>query len=129
MIEVLSQIRRSYQDIQPALTGDTVWSDRILRCHISYHRLLTFFTVERGAEVLIPSSLADHPWAIEKRRVMAHVLPMAAGQLRHPISLFVLVISDDRLLHNPSALQTAIPDVARMENTSIAVPHLGRSFR
>ena len=32
---------------------------------------------------------------------MSHVLPMAASQLSHPISVFVLVIPGDRLLHNP----------------------------
>lgn len=30
---------------------------------------------------------------------MSDVLPMATGQIGHPVTLFILVISDDRLLH------------------------------
>jgi hypothetical protein len=121
-------------------------------------RFLALFAVQVCAEMLLPSNLADHPGAIEKGRLMSHVLPMAAGQLSHPISVFVLVIPDDRLLHTPlcviyrttgttvrdtmfrtdpfviktvlpvSVLRTAVQDAERRENTSIASPHPGRNF-
>ena len=62
-------------------------------------RLLALLAVQISAEMLFPSGLADHPGAIEKGRLMSHVLPMAAGQFSHPISVFVLMIPGDRLLH------------------------------
>jgi hypothetical protein len=32
--------------------------------------------------------------------LVTHVLPVAAGQIGHPIAMFVLVIGNDRLLHD-----------------------------
>ena len=51
--------------------------------------------------MLFSSDLAHYPRSIEEWRLMSHVLPMATGQLSDPISVLVLVISDDRLLHSP----------------------------
>ncbi len=39
------------------------------------------------------------PRAIDKRRLMPYVLPMTTCQISHPVAIFILVISDDRLLH------------------------------
>jgi len=41
----------------------------------------------------------EHPGAGEKRRLMAHMLSMAAGQVSHPITVLVHMKSDDRLIH------------------------------
>jgi len=41
----------------------------------------------------------DYPRAIDEGGLMSDVLPMAAGQIGYPVTLFILVISDDRLLH------------------------------
>ncbi len=35
---------------------------------------------------------------------MPYVLPMTTGQIGHPIAVFVLVISNDRLLHRTTML-------------------------
>jgi len=40
-----------------------------------------------------------HPLSIDPRRIVAHVLIVAALELSHPVQLVVLVISDDTLVH------------------------------
>jgi hypothetical protein len=54
--------------------------------------------------MLLASGSGNDPWTIDKRRLMSHMLSMATGQLSHPIAVFVLVISSDRLLHIPKRL-------------------------
>jgi len=41
----------------------------------------------------------QNPRAIDKRRLMPNVLPMTTCQISHPVAIFILVISDDRLFH------------------------------
>ena len=50
---------------------------------------------------MLVSPLAGHdPRPIHKRRLMPHMLPMAAGQIGHPITLFVEVVPDNGLIHD-----------------------------
>lgn len=46
-----------------------------------------------------PAVFYQHPGMVGQRRVMAHVLPVAAGQNSPPIPHFVLVKTDNGLLH------------------------------
>lgn len=49
---------------------------------------------------MLVSPLGDHdPRPIHKRRLMPHMLPMAAGQIGHPIPMFVEMVSDNGLVH------------------------------
>jgi hypothetical protein len=41
----------------------------------------------------------DNPRAIHKRGLMPHMLAMAAGQVGHPIAMFITMIPDNRLVH------------------------------
>ena len=63
------------------------------------NRLLALFTVQIGAQMPLTSSDGEYPRAIDEGRLMSDVLPMATGQIGDPVALFILVISDDRLLH------------------------------
>jgi hypothetical protein len=46
----------------------------------------------------------EYPRAIDEGGLMPYVLPMATGQIGHPIAVFVLVIPNDRLLHSTTML-------------------------
>lgn len=46
-----------------------------------------------------PSLFRQYPGPARHRRLMAHMLPMAAGQVGHPILIFVEMIPHDRLIH------------------------------
>lgn len=46
----------------------------------------------------------EHPWAIDEGGLMAYVLSMSTSQVGYPVALFILVISDDRLLHGSMIL-------------------------
>ena len=49
--------------------------------------------------MLVAALSSDDPWAIHKRGLMPHVLPMAAGQIGHPVAVFVEMKSDNGLVH------------------------------
>jgi hypothetical protein len=63
-------------------------------------RLLAFLAVQEGAKILIPSGLRQHPGPAKEWRLMPHMLSMTTGQISHPIALFILMITDNRLLHH-----------------------------
>ena len=67
-------------------------------------QFLAFLAVQMGAQMLLTSSHGEHPRAIDEGGLMPYVLPMTTGQIGHPIALFVLVISNDRLLHSTTML-------------------------
>ena len=41
----------------------------------------------------------EDPWPAHKRRLMAHMLPVPTRQISHPIAVFVLMKTDDGLIH------------------------------
>jgi hypothetical protein len=71
--------------------------------------VITFFTVQQLPAVLLTPSVGQHPGPIGHRRLVPDMLPMAAGQIGHPIPIFILMISDDRLVHSHLNEQ---PDIA-----------------
>jgi hypothetical protein len=52
----------------------------------------------------------EYPRAIDEGGLMPYVLPMTAGQISHPIAVFVLVIPNDRLLHRTAILVLQMED-------------------
>jgi hypothetical protein len=56
--------------------------------------------VETAADVALPALLAHYPGPIDPRRAMTHVLVVAALELRHPMSLFVSMKSQNLSLHD-----------------------------
>ena len=50
--------------------------------------------------MLVTALGGDGPRAIHERRLMADMLPMTAGQIGHPITLFIEMIPDNGLIHN-----------------------------
>lgn len=50
---------------------------------------------------MLAAALAGNdPRPIHKRWLMSHMLAMAAGQIGHPVSLFILMIADNGLVHD-----------------------------
>lgn len=118
-------------------------------------RLFALLAIQMGAQILVASCDGKHPRAIREWRLMAHMLPMAAGQIGNPIAIVILVIADDRLLHvvmifvsqegvgtstvvspaillgraNVNVSRTAVRAVERQSDTSSACFHLGRNYR
>jgi hypothetical protein len=48
-----------------------------------------------------PTGFGQDPGPRRHGRLMAHMLTMAAGEICHPMALFIHMISDDLLLHYP----------------------------
>lgn len=61
--------------------------------------------VEFAAKPSLAAFLSRRPQAHAERRLMADVLPMPARQIGHPISMFVLMKTDDLLFHPPSSVR------------------------
>lgn len=61
--------------------------------------LIAFFTVQLITQHGFPAGFRYDPGPAYQRRIVAHVLVVAACQLRHPMIFFIFVISDDRLFH------------------------------
>ena len=61
--------------------------------------LFTFFTIERLSEMPSLAFCGEDPWPAHERRLMAHMLPMPTRQISHPIAVFVLMKTDDGLMH------------------------------
>jgi hypothetical protein len=60
--------------------------------------------------MLLTSRDGEDPRAIDERGLMAYVLSMSTSQVCYPVALFILVISDDRLLHGSMIL---VPQMER----------------
>lgn len=58
-------------------------------------------TLDFRADESIPPLGRQHPGPVLPRRVVAHVLLVAAGKLDDPVGLVVLVKSDDPDRHTP----------------------------
>ena len=52
-----------------------------------------------GSHMLLTPSDGEHPGTVCEGRLVPYVLPMTAGQISDPITEFILMISNDRLLH------------------------------
>jgi hypothetical protein len=50
--------------------------------------------------MLISTGLSQHPRPVGHRWLMTHVLSVSAGEVRNPIPDFILVVSDDLLVHH-----------------------------
>jgi hypothetical protein len=68
-----------------------------------------------GAQMLLTPCDGEYPRAIDEGGLMPYVLPMTTGQIGHPIAVFVLVISNDRLLHGTTMLVLQMEGGCRSE--------------
>ena len=48
--------------------------------------------------MLLPPLFTEDPWPAHERRLMAHVLPVPAGEIGDPVAVFVLMKTGDRLM-------------------------------
>jgi hypothetical protein len=49
--------------------------------------------------MFISTRFGENPRTARQRRAMTNMLPVATGKVSHPITVFVLVKSDNGLLH------------------------------
>jgi hypothetical protein len=68
-------------------------------CSRFFRRLFTLLAIEDAAKMLLAAFRSYHPWSAKERRLVPDMLPMAAGQIGHPVAKFILMIRDDRLVH------------------------------
>jgi hypothetical protein len=59
----------------------------------------TLLTIQRLSYVLLPTGFGEDPGSGRHRRTVPHMLPMPARQIRNPITVFILMVSNNRLLH------------------------------
>jgi hypothetical protein len=69
--------------------GDSLGSELFL-----FH---AFFAEQCSAQALLAALFFDDPWAERPRRIVAHVLAVAAGQIGDPVFLLILMKADDDL--------------------------------
>lgn len=70
------------------------------RCRRSLdRRFVALLAIQMGTHIVVASGDGEHPRAIREWRLMPHVLSMTTGQIGDPVTIVILVISDDRLLH------------------------------
>lgn len=62
----------------------------------------TFFTGQGLPQVVCPALGAGHPRSYLPGRVMTHMLGMATFQVGHPVVVFVLMKTDNRLFDRHS---------------------------
>lgn len=96
--------------MRPAVEDDpAVWTEEVCeagRLPACFGRpgrrgqfLVAKATFERRSKALSPTLDVQDPWSEVERRLVAHVLPMAAGELDNPLALCVQMEADDRTLH------------------------------
>ena len=61
--------------------------------------LVAELAIQRKAQKAAAPFFRSHPRPLDQRRVVAHVLPVAAGQNGPPIPLLILLKADYDLLH------------------------------
>lgn len=71
-------------------------------------RFLALLTVQMSAEMLFTSRDSEYPRAIDERGLMPYVLSMTTAQIGNPVAIFILVISNDRLLHGAMILASRL---------------------
>ena len=82
-----------------------VWTDEVCEAGRfaarfgSRHVLVAEAALEGRTQALLPSPGLEHPGPGVERRLVAHVLPVAAGELGDPLALCVQMEADDRALH------------------------------
>lgn len=61
--------------------------------------LVAFLALQILPDAALPPFKGQHPGPTHERRLMAHVLPVPAGQVGDPIALLILMKVDDGLIH------------------------------
>jgi hypothetical protein len=85
------------------------WADQVREAR-RLAALVAEAAVERRPDPLAAALGLEHPPLREERRPVAHMPLVAAGELRDPLALVVLVEADDRPLHRRSSYpQTSAP--------------------
>ena len=65
--------------------------------------------------MLLPPFLCQNPGPIRHRRLMTHMLTMAALEVGHPIAIFIQMITNNWLLHAQASLTSASNERAEAE--------------
>ncbi len=57
------------------------------------------FAIQDAAQILPTAFIRYDPRTAKNRWVVPDMLAMSAGQIRHPMSFFILMVAHDRLIH------------------------------
>ena len=63
--------------------------------------------------MLFPTFLFQNPGAIRHRRLVSHMLAMATLEISHPVTKFIQMISNNRLMHPQTSLLSSFWTPAR----------------
>lgn len=82
--------RKKRRAAEPDTAGQSGWSSLTF----------AFLAVERLSDVFLSAGFAENPGSVRHRRLMPYMLSVAACQIRDPIAILILMISNDRLVHS-----------------------------
>lgn len=71
----------------------------MLRIELPGQRLIAQFALEYEAQKLRPPAFGQYPGAIGERWIVPHMLGVPAGQIGHPITHLILMITHNSLFH------------------------------
>jgi hypothetical protein len=61
--------------------------------------LVTFLAIEYAPDKVLATFFGLDPLAYQPGRIVPHMVPVPAAQIRHPVALLILVKANDRLFH------------------------------
>ena len=70
-------------------------------------RFVALLAVQGLSKMLFPAFLCQDPGPIRHRRLVTHMLTMAALEVGHPIAIFIQMITNNWLLHAQASLTSA----------------------
>ena len=60
---------------------------------------IAFLALQLGSQAFRASLRGQNPRTLHPRRIMAHMLPVSAGKIRHPVAFFIGMKAHNRGLH------------------------------
>ena len=61
--------------------------------------LVAFLAIEYAADKILATFFGLHPLSYKPGRIVPHVVPVPAAQIRNPVTLLILMKADNRLFH------------------------------
>jgi hypothetical protein len=61
--------------------------------------LVTFLAIDYAADKILATFFGLHPLSYKPGRIVPHMVPVPAAQIRHPVTLLILVKANNRLFH------------------------------
>ena len=91
---VTDQVNGGFQEKGESLRQNLFGSRRRFRSWF-----LACLAIQVSTEELLTPTGREHPRALCEGRLVPYMLPMTTGQFGNPVAIFILVVSDNGLLH------------------------------